>query len=727
MGKHWAITIGINQYQFFQPLQYAQQDAEALHRFLTEQRSIPANQVILLAETAPRIGQQSTFPQRETLLAWVQWICNEQLQANDVLWVFFSGHGLCYQGEDYLMPWDGRPDRIPETGIAVRSLLHLIHGAATPKVWLMLDMNRSQGVQSSTLPGQHTSQLAQQFGIATLLSAQADQFSHETTDRRQGLFTTALLEGLQLHGCQTLGALDDYLQERLPELCDHHWKPLQRANLVGSRHFALYPSITPEPDAPVSPPASPAAPSSPIPLGHPDPTDRSIPLTATPLVLDAPSPLPSPISPRVDSAQPLRSSAPPAQSPSASSTQSPAPLDPAATSGLHPTASPAPSRPFPLLRGWSLPPWLWVMVGLGLIPLGLQAVAPQWFQAFLISPQSQSTSTLGPSPSPTPSPDLEAFYSQSLIPQINAPLPQNGSTASLSAQADTTVAQLPDTLADRSTEQLPPVPSNSTPSDSSPASSPDQSQKPLLGPFLDPSQIQAQSSDAGSAAAPSPDTDTVSAATHAPDTHPENPNQSQARLQVRNQKILQTARTLIRGNQASQFSDAIAQARQIQPGQPFYDEAQADITRWSQTIFDMAVGRAQRGDYQGAIGAVALVPRDGRLGAEAQQAITYWQELKRQKEANILLLEEAQLMLDPTSASSHSQAIALLRQIPEGEVYFFEAQRLMGEWSNAILTLAEERAAAGQYWDAIAAAELVPPGMANYAAAQAAIDRWSTP
>ncbi|MGA1263142.1 MAG: hypothetical protein ACO331_04440, partial [Prochlorothrix sp.] len=339
-----------------------------------------------------------------------------------------------------------------------------------------------------------------------------------------------------------------------------------------------------------------------------------------------------------------------------------------------------------------------VVLGLGLIPLGLQGIAPEWFQALLLAPTSQETTASDPeATAPPPRQDLENFYSQALIPGTGEPT--GNAPATLAAQADATIAQLPDQSPGSSSGPSPGVSAPVAPGDRTPPQP------------ADPPQTAAPAAIGQSL----PTNPTASPTA----------NQGQTRLQVRNQKILQTARTLIRGNQASQFSDAIAQARQIKPGEPFYSEAQADIARWSQTIFDLAVGRAQRGDYQGAIAAVKLVPKDGVLGAEAEQAIVYWQELKRQKEENILILEEAQLMIDFNSASSYNDAIALLRQIPEGQVYSFEAQRLMGEWSSAILALAEQRAAAGRYGDAIAAAKLVPPGMANYAAAQAAIERWS--
>ena len=40
-----------------------------------------------------------------------------------LLWVFFSGHGAQLGYADYLLPIDGEPDNIRETGIAIADLI----------------------------------------------------------------------------------------------------------------------------------------------------------------------------------------------------------------------------------------------------------------------------------------------------------------------------------------------------------------------------------------------------------------------------------------------------------------------------------------------------------------------------------------------------------------------------------------------------------------------------
>ena len=87
-------------------------------------------------------------------------------------------------------------------------------------------------------------------------------------------------------------------------------------------------------------------------------------------------------------------------------------------------------------------------------------------------------------------------------------------------------------------------------------------------------------------------------------------NSEVAEAAARNQDILNNARQIIQPASASMFNDAIEQARQVPPEDPFYEQAQADIARWGQVILDLAEGRAASGDINGAIAAARLVPTD---------------------------------------------------------------------------------------------------------------------
>ena len=616
-GKLWALTVGMNRYRSFPPLQYARQDAEALFNFLQRYRHLSPGCGALLTDVSPHQQERSTLPSRDNWWSWLQSLCTtDQLQPEDVLWVSFSGYGIHHNNEDYLIPWDGDPQAIAETGISVRSLLNLLHGARTSRILLILDMSRSQGIFSpEQQPGKQTATLVTQFGVQTLLSCQPYQFAHETTDLRLGLFTSALLEGLRIHRLETLGELALYLSDRVPQLCDLHWKPLQIPLGIGSPGFQLYAQSQPR--------------------TNPSPGTPSI----APILIPVNTPAGDPVSAATPSAVAGRT-APhlpvfPWQKGTGSDQNIPAPPPTSPFPSALPTSAAVAPPPTPEIRipdPSFQPRFQYTTRPTRSRPLSLEQFLQWFFVAFMV---------LG-----------GALLGQRLLPRG--------------------LFERPSALPGNVTDQrllYDPLPKGA-----------DQSLDPLKAPEA---------------------------------------------LTVKNQQILREARTLIRENQASLFSDAIAQVRQIQLGEPLYEQAQVDIDRWSQTIFDFALGRAEAKDYQAAIEAARLVPWDQAQYRDAQTAIPYWQEqltLQRQMSRR---LEEAAAILRPDSASSYSDAIALLRTIPADYPEYDTAQGLIKEWSLAILDLAQIRADQGNYSQAIEAARLVPQFSEESPIAQELIETWS--
>ena len=90
-----------------------------------------------------------------------------------------------------------------------------------------------------------------------------------------------------------------------------------------------------------------------------------------------------------------------------------------------------------------------------------------------------------------------------------------------------------------------------------------------------------------------------------------------------------SGRIHLENNQASTFNRAISKAREIQPDSPFFQQAQADIIRWSEVILDIAYGRASEGNLAGAIAAAKLVPQNDSstklIAQAATEAIQTWQ------------------------------------------------------------------------------------------------------
>lgn len=227
MSRHWAVLIGINQYQFRQPLLCAHNDAQSMYGFLTEAAETASSNCVLLSDRAPTIGEAATYPTAATLKTWLEGLDRAGVQAEDSLWIFFSGYGECINGQDYLLPIDAAVECSPKTWFSIRSLYAMLSQLPTQHILVVLDMSRSQSARSDGLLGRQTMQNAKELGIATILSCQPEQFSHESVSLGHGLFTAALLEGLRTQAGQPLIKLVRFLQVRLPELSEHHYRPRQ--------------------------------------------------------------------------------------------------------------------------------------------------------------------------------------------------------------------------------------------------------------------------------------------------------------------------------------------------------------------------------------------------------------------------------------------------------------------------------------------------------------------
>ncbi|MEH2259207.1 caspase family protein [Nostoc sp.] len=248
MANYWAIAIGINQYQLFQPLSCAQADAEALEDFLVTEAGFLPKHCQVMTDTSPPTGDRSTYPTKENILLLLEDLAATSWQPEDYLWLFFSGYGVNYKGKDYLMPAEGNPELVQETGIELRSLMQSLQ-LADLNVLLLLDINRAFGTQADAPVGEETIELAQELQLATILSCQPEQFSHESSELGHGFFTAALLEALHSGNGSNLADLESYLSLIVPKLCHHHWRPIQNpATIIPSRQQVILPKLAMESD-----------------------------------------------------------------------------------------------------------------------------------------------------------------------------------------------------------------------------------------------------------------------------------------------------------------------------------------------------------------------------------------------------------------------------------------------------------------------------------------------
>ncbi|BAZ30051.1 peptidase C14 caspase catalytic subunit p20 [Cylindrospermum sp. NIES-4074] len=623
MANYWAIAIGINQYQLFQPLSCAQADAEAIKDFLvTEAGFLPQN-CLLMTNTSPPMGEKSSYPTKENILLLLEELAATAWQPQDHLWLFFSGYGVNHKEKDYLMPVEGNPDLVQETGIEVRQIMQSLQVAGL-NVLLILDINRAFGTQADAPVGQEILELAQELQLATILSCQPEQFSHESSELGYGFFTAALLEALRSGSGRSLTDLESYLSALTPKLCQHYWRPIQNpVTIIPSTQQAILPPLSGEsdlaPDTVIFPEETFAIARAAPSLGEPPRTstkDRAWWAESSTVETTLTKTEPEVEQSQVDSNRML------ATSPELN------------TGGRYiPSSDKAYGSRSPRKRANS-PLWqqfiLWG--GGSMVVAGLMASFFLRNQAsFRIKGLFSNTAT---------SDRLQRGVGDRQLPNTARSISQTTTPVEVKTPSSIQIAPTPDAnkrnqaLLDLKTMSLRPT----LASDLSLAIASAQKIKPGEPRYnelqeniqiwsqmiLDLAEGRAKQRQYGNAVA------AAQLITQDLSLYPQaqaaiNRWRLEAKQYVSNKTLLEAANGLIKPGQASTYNRAIEVAKKVPSGQPGFDIAQKSINKWSEKILDLAKIRAANGELNAAIETAALVPEVTAAYEDAQDAIQKWQ------------------------------------------------------------------------------------------------------
>ncbi|MEH2436459.1 MAG: caspase family protein [Nostoc sp.] len=625
MANYWAIAIGINQYQLFQPLSCAQADAEALEDFLVTEAGFLPKHCLLMTDTSPPIGDRSTYPTKENILLLLEDLAATSWQPEDYLWLFFSGYGVNYKGKDYLMPAEGNPELVQETGIELRSLMQSLQ-LAELNVLLLLDINRAFGTQADAPVGEETIELAQELQLATILSCQPEQFSHESNELGHGFFTAVLLEALRSGNGSNLADLESYLSLIVPKVCHHHWRPVQNpATIIPSRQQVILPKLAMESDLQSEPVIYPEESFA---IARAAPPLDDYPKTSAERGRWGEATVNS--SQQVKARKVEKSKGQQVQESATGLVSQPM----AETSlGVNPSGRFIPNSS----KGYvsrlpsnqpSIPFWkqfiLWG--GGSLLVAGLIAVVFLRNQETFKIKQISSTS-----------PNAAASDRQVIENLPSARTPQvrlkNQSTAQITTSSEPEKRnQAVLDLAKMSLRQTQASDLNmaiATARKIRPGEPLyDQAQENIQiwsQMILDLAEGRAKQREYASAIAAAR-LITKDEAPYAKAQAAINLWRLEGKQYVSNKTLLDAANALIKSGQASTYNRAIEVAKKVSPGQPGFDTAQKSINKWSEKILDLAKHRATEGELNAAIATAALVPEETGAYEDAQDAIQKWQK-----------------------------------------------------------------------------------------------------
>ena len=233
-SKRFALVIGVDEYQDAQinKLGGASNDAKAIVDALIQYAGFPRDQVVLLTGDQP----VERKPTRGNIL---RKLSNLRTAApkDGLLLLAFAGHGIERDGQAYLLPSDaqvsGDITLLEDTAINVEEMRKRIIQTGVGQVVMILDACRNdpsagRGDSDNPLTKRYTEAFNFEErnvdiqAFATLYATEVGHRAYEYTEKKEGYFTWALVEGLKgaaanPKGEVTLSGLLTYLQDIVPK------------------------------------------------------------------------------------------------------------------------------------------------------------------------------------------------------------------------------------------------------------------------------------------------------------------------------------------------------------------------------------------------------------------------------------------------------------------------------------------------------------------------------
>jgi hypothetical protein len=232
----YLVTVGINQYLNSKyNLNYARPDADSLEQSVKQ-------------TTASLISNIVTYSIRDdqavkTKIAEVVNEISIRAREQDILWFYYAGHGVLSERngneEFYIVPHDvtqlyGKEDVLRDKAISAAELKAYSQSIKAQKQIFILDACHSGGAltDASSRGGgaeeRAIAQMARSTGSFWLTSSGSDQFATELQKLGHGIFTYALLEGLNGKADAnkdqklTVRELSTYVEDTVPELSEKY-------------------------------------------------------------------------------------------------------------------------------------------------------------------------------------------------------------------------------------------------------------------------------------------------------------------------------------------------------------------------------------------------------------------------------------------------------------------------------------------------------------------------
>jgi hypothetical protein len=196
MGENdLAVIIGIEGYQGLPKSDYSYDDAKLVGDYVKALGFKPRNIELLLDERATKSAIEKTIK---------TWLLNKA-KPDSRVFIYYSGHGAPEPktGDAYLVPYDGDPNYLTDTGYPLKSLYDNLGKLRVKEAIVVLDACFSgAGGRSVLAKGARplvmtTTALSVPFNMAVLTATQGTQISTSSPEKGHGVFTYYFLKALK--------------------------------------------------------------------------------------------------------------------------------------------------------------------------------------------------------------------------------------------------------------------------------------------------------------------------------------------------------------------------------------------------------------------------------------------------------------------------------------------------------------------------------------------------
>jgi Flp pilus assembly protein TadD len=225
-GRRTALLIGNNNYKKVSPLRNANHDASDISVELRNLRfdvtTVLDTDLITLRQCINRFSSK--------------------LQMGDVVFFFYSGHGVQVSEENYLVPTDFNPvggeDAVRSRCVPAHEVQDSIQKRDTALCILVLDACRNNPFGNHAAKGlaMMDTSLGTYIGTYIGLAAGPGQTASDNSSERNGLFTKFLLKEIT-HGGQSLDQVFGNVKKQVFEASNQRQRPWLHSDIIGDFYF----------------------------------------------------------------------------------------------------------------------------------------------------------------------------------------------------------------------------------------------------------------------------------------------------------------------------------------------------------------------------------------------------------------------------------------------------------------------------------------------------------